>query len=62
MKGMVAVDKEKCIGCGLCPEVCGKVFFMNKEGKAEVKEGFENENSQEVKDAIECCPVDAISE
>lgn len=59
---MVKVDKEKCIGCGLCPEVCEKVFFMNKEGKADVKKGQENENSQEVKDAIECCPVDAISE
>jgi len=53
--------KKKCIGCGLCPEVCEKVFQMNKDGKAEVKKGFENDDSQEVKDAIECCPVDAIS-
>ena len=59
---MVKVDMEKCIGCGLCPLICDKVFRMNNDGKAEVKEDMEKEKSQEVKDAIDCCPVDAISE
>lgn len=58
---MVKVDRETCIGCGLCAEICGKVFEMDNEGKAIVKAGLENEEGQHVEDAIDCCPVDAIS-
>lgn len=58
---MVKVDKEKCIGCGLCPIVCEKVFRMNDEGKAEVKQGQDKVDDKKVKEAIDCCPVDAIS-
>ena len=58
---MVVVDKETCIGCGTCPNVCEKVFEM-KEDKAYVKEGEENSTDPDVKEAIEACPVDAISD
>jgi len=33
----IAVDKEKCTGCGLCKEVCPKgpkIWSMNKNKKA----------------------------
>lgn len=56
---MVKIDKEKCIGCGLCAELCGEVFEMQGDGKAGVKE---DKNIPCVKDAIASCPVDAISE
>jgi len=56
---MVSVDKEKCIGCGKCVEICGKVFSMGSDGKSSVKKG---KNAPCVKDAIASCPVDAISE
>ena len=56
---MVNVDKEKCIGCGLCVELCVKVFEMQSDGKAGVKS---DENVSCVKDAITSCPVDAIKE
>ena len=55
---MVKVDKEKCIGCGSCVAVCSEVFEMQGD-KAKVKSGAKNTGC--VKEAIESCPVDAIS-
>jgi len=56
---MVSVDKEKCIGCGLCFSVCEEVFEMN-DGKAQVKKGKEKSKIPCVKEAAESCPVNAI--
>ena len=33
---MVKVDKNKCIGCGMCAGMCPETFQMNLDGKAEV--------------------------
>jgi ferredoxin len=54
---MVKIDKEKCIGCGTCSAVCPKVFEMDGD-KARVKA---QKNIPCVKEAIDSCPVDAIS-
>ena len=40
------VDKDLCIGCGLCCGICDEVFRMNEQGKAE---------------AYQPCPVSAIA-
>ena len=56
---MVSVDKDKCIGCGKCTEICPKVFKMGSDGKSSVKKGVK---APCVSDAIASCPVDAISE
>ncbi|MFH1586021.1 MAG: ferredoxin [archaeon] len=55
---MVKVDKNKCIGCGTCSSVCPEVFEMGDDGKANVKA---QKNVPCVKEAIDSCPVDAIS-
>jgi ferredoxin len=55
---MVKVDKNKCIGCGLCESIAPKIFEI-KEGKARVKKDVADRSSQ---DAIDSCPVEAISE
>lgn len=53
---MVKVDKKKCIGCGACVAVCPDGFVM--EGSfAKVK----NKDASCIDDAIESCPVEAIS-
>ncbi|MGH4125523.1 MAG: ferredoxin [Clostridium sp.] len=56
------VDKDTCIGCGLCPEVCPEIFQMEEDGKAvaSLDEVAENLVSS-AKDAEEQCPVAAIS-
>jgi len=56
---MIKVDKEKCIGCGLCSATCEEVFEL-KDGKAQVKAGQENSTADCVKEVIDICPVDAI--
>lgn len=52
---------DDCIGCGLCPSVCGEVFSMNSEGVAEAVTGeVDGELMQCALSAQEQCPVSAI--
>ena len=57
---MVKVNEDVCIGCGACASVCPDVFEMSDDGKAQVKSGAD-EKADCVKQAIDDCPVDAIS-
>ena len=50
------VDKDTCIGCGLCTSL-SDAFQLDDEGKAECV--GEAENADEV---VASCPVQAISE
>lgn len=51
------LDKEKCIGCGICLEVCPHQIFLIQEGKAVIRE---------IDRCMECgacsknCPVQAL--
>lgn len=58
----VAVDKGLCIGCGLCPSIEPAVFRLDADGLAEAYSEATDANINEVKEAIESCPVGAISE
>lgn len=51
------VDKDLCIGCG----ICGEVFRMNEQGKAEAYQPANAENQGAVQEAIDSCPVSAIA-
>ena len=53
---VVKVDQKKCIGCGACVSVCPKGFVM-KGGKSQVKDP----KADCIDEAIETCPVSAIS-
>ena len=55
---MVKIDKTKCIGCGTCVAVCPDVFEIGDDGKAKVKS---SKNISCVQEAIDSCPVDALS-
>lgn len=57
------VNKDTCIGCGICPALCPEVFSMTDDGtKAEVKaEADYASNAKTINEAIASCPVNAIS-
>jgi ferredoxin len=56
----VKVDKNKCLGCGLCVSICPLIFEL-KNGKSQIIEKANLEKSKEgVKEATENCPVQAI--
>ena len=56
------IDREGCIGCGLCPTICPAVFRIADDGLAEVNTNPIPE--QEYDNAIEAqenCPVSVIN-
>jgi ferredoxin len=57
----VHIDREECIGCEACVELCPAVFrFDDQEGKAEVIEGADA-GEECVDEAIASCPAACIS-
>lgn len=57
-----SVDKETCIGCGLCNSICDKVFDMGDDGKAKaIVDVVPEDCTDEAKEAEISCPVSAIS-
>lgn len=55
------VDKDICIGCGVCVDVCPQIFFMDQEDKAEAKDiPVPAEVEESCQEAAEECPVSAI--
>lgn len=55
------IDRDTCIGCSLCCGMCDAVFRMNDDGKAEAYQAASEENHGDVQNAIDSCPVSAIS-
>lgn len=56
------VNKDVCIGCGLCTGIAEDVFRIGDDGKAEAYADTTDSNKASVEDAINSCPVSAISE
>ncbi|MDY5853751.1 MAG: ferredoxin [Bacilli bacterium] len=61
MAKKVSVNKDVCIGCGLCSSTTPSVFEMDDDGLAkaavEVVEGADESGAEE---AAASCPVQAI--
>lgn len=55
------VNQDMCIGCGLCCGICGAVFRMNDDGKSQAYQSATQDNQSDVQEAIDSCPVSAIS-
>ncbi|MBV7272715.1 ferredoxin [Clostridiaceae bacterium UIB06] len=56
------VDKDTCIGCGLCPSICPEVYQMDDDGKAvAISEDVPQDVEDGAKEGADSCPVNAIS-
>ncbi len=56
------VDKDLCIGCGLCPTVAPDIYDMDEDGKAKVIiDDIPSDKEGEAKEGAESCPVGAIA-
>lgn len=51
----VIIDKEKCIGCGVCANVCPQGIEL-ADGKAVIKD----DNVACLKEAADVCPINII--
>jgi len=52
------VNQDLCIGCGTCESLCPKVFKLENGKSLVISENCEDCDCQE---AIDSCPVSAIS-
>lgn len=56
------VDRDTCVGCGLCESVCPNVFEMDNDSIAEViTDVISPENEACAIEAQDECPVSAIT-
>lgn len=53
------VDKNLCIGCGLCTTIAPDTFELGDDGKSRVKNP-QGDSEDAIQEAIDSCPVQAI--
>lgn len=51
---------ENCIGCGACTAIAPGFFELNEEGYAKAKQEEIKEITNDIEEAIEGCPTNAI--
>lgn len=56
----VAIERDGCIGCGMCAATCPEVFRLAEDGFAEVHASPSEHTADKVKEAAEGCPVSVI--
>lgn len=65
----VIQEREECIGCGACAQMCPKYWFIDSDGKASLKGAKKVGSNQERtfttdlecnKEAANVCPVEII--
>jgi ferredoxin len=66
----ISIDREGCIGCGVCEALCPDVFKLLEDGKSGIVERYRRGNLGEgevgddlascVENARDSCPVEVI--
>ena len=59
MKGYV--DKDMCVGCGMCAGACPDGFHMGDDGLAEGYQELPEGSVDDARQVAEDCPVGAIT-
>jgi ferredoxin len=59
MPKILVIDADLCTGCELCVETVSEVFQM--EGDVAVVYSAEGASEEEIQEAVDNCPVEAIS-
>ena len=58
----VVVDRDRCIGSGMCTTIAPALFDMDDDGVLIViKEAPAPNEQSSLLDAVACCPVNALS-
>lgn len=55
------IKRDDCIGCGACADTCPEVFRMAADGLAEVYGAITPDNAASAQEAMDNCPVSAIT-
>jgi ferredoxin len=55
------VNKETCIGCGVCESICPAVFALKNAVSEVIVDPVPPESEPDCRDAMESCPVGAIT-
>jgi len=53
------INRDECIGCGLCNNLYPEKFIINEEGIAEVKED-DIKDDERAEEVLSSCPTSAI--
>jgi ferredoxin len=66
----VRIDREGCIGCGVCEALCSEVFHLIEDGKPSITEKYRKRDPGQgevgddlvacVENARDSCPVSVI--
>jgi len=57
---IATVDKNECIGCEACPDVCPEVFKMDDGVAVAYTNPVPSANEASAQEAADGCPTDAI--
>jgi len=59
-KKTLKVDADTCIGCGTCEGIAPE-YFKIEDGVSVVKKAYDEADADIITDAIDSCPVQAIT-
>ncbi|MFD5186471.1 ferredoxin [Streptomyces sp. NPDC058372] len=59
-RAQIQVDRDRCVGGGMCALVAPDVFTQDDDGLNEIIAGQEHSSGSAVREAIRACPVQAI--